>query len=122
VWQRSFEVNELLSQLIEFLKSASPLVWQTLIRQVYSDAIASIVWGVGLVVLCVSLAKLGAYGRKKAEEDGWQSSWDIPAIFSYIGSVISGLVAFGLIVYATQMLVNPEFYAIQYIISRLRGG
>lgn len=114
-------MNEVLSELVAFLKEASPLVWSALIKQVYIEASANIAWAVGLVVVCVLLAKLGNYGRKIYEEDD-MSDWEIGQWFAYAGSAISGLVAFGLFVSALMHFANPEFYAIRYIISTLGGG
>lgn len=113
-------MNEALTQLIEFIKNASPLIWSTLIKQVYIEAIATVVWSVGLIILCIVFAKIGSYGLKLYREDEYTNSeWQEGYIFSFIGSVICGAISFSLAVSALMHFSNPEFYAIRYIISIL---
>jgi hypothetical protein len=113
-------LNEVLAQLIEFLKLASPLVWQTLVKQVYSNAVACLIWAIALLVLCVVLVKFAGFAWKQYKEHEY-SMWDVGTVFLYIGSSVSCLIAFGLLVYSIQLFINPEFYAIQYIVSQISG-
>ena len=39
-------MDQAVQQLIEFLKQASPVVWQALIRQVYVEAGSMVFWGI----------------------------------------------------------------------------
>jgi hypothetical protein len=114
-------MNEVLAQLVAFLKEASPLVWSTLIKQVYIEASANIAWSIGLLVVCVLLAKLGNYRRKQYAEDEY-SDWQQCMWFLYLGSGIFGAIAFALVVSALMHFANPEFYAIRFILSNIGGG
>ncbi len=113
-------MNEVLIQLIDMLKTMSPLVWQTLIKQVYSDGVASIIWAIILFIFGICLVKLTMVGYKKYSEDDDEIGWLMTQIFSSIGSVVTILFSFYYIISAIQHLFNPEFYAIQYIISQLK--
>jgi hypothetical protein len=105
-------------QFIDMLKSTAPLVWETLVRQVYVYAVADFAWGIGLAVGCFLLAKLGIYGKKISDSESY-SSWEVGYIFSFMGSVAAGITAFGLIISGVMALINPNYYAIQLILSNL---
>lgn len=112
-------MTELMQELIAFLKEASPAVWQTLLKQVYVEAAGQIAWALAMAVICVLLVKLGLYAKRQYAKDDY-SLWDVGQWASFCGALITGLVAFGLCVSAVQWLINPEFYAIRYIIQSLR--
>jgi uncharacterized membrane protein len=112
-------MTELMQELIEFLKNASPAAWQTLLKQVYVEAAGQIAWALAMAVVCALLVKLGLYAKRQYVEDAY-SLWDVGKWLSFGGACIAGLVAFGLCVSAMQWLANPEFYAIRYIIQSLR--
>lgn len=112
-----------LSELITFLKEASPLVWSTLIKQVYVEAFANIAWAIGLVVISYLLAKFAKHCDVMQEEDSYNDTeWGIGKFFSYFGSVVAGCVSFGLLVSAIMHFANPEFYAIRFILSTIGGS
>ena len=111
-------MNPLLQQLIDFLKSASPIVWSTFVRQVYTYAGADFIWVIGLSIASIFLVKLGKYGKKISDDESY-SGWEIGYIFSFIGSAIAGGVAFGLLISGIMGLINPQYYAIQLILSNL---
>ena len=113
-------IEEVLSQLIAFLQEASPLVWATLIKQVYVEAVADLIWAIGLIVVCILLAKLGNYGRKESEKDKY-SEWGFWFWFVYLSSAFAVLISFSLFVSALMQFVNPEFYAIRYILQQITG-
>ena len=104
-------MTEILSELIEFLREVSPSVWQTLVRQVYIEAIAYIVIAVILVILCIICVKV------------LKRNWSNTDTYSVLFVVTSfgGVAILVLLVSAGMKLANPEFYAIQYILSQLVG-
>lgn len=112
-------IDEALRKLIEFLEVASPATWEVLVKQVYVEAIASLAWAIGLSVAAYFLFKLGAYARKEYEDD-YMSGWDLGAVFSYIAFGVCVAIAFGLFVEFAMHIINPEFYAIRYIISQFK--
>lgn len=111
-------IDETIGQLIEFLQEVSPLIWATLIKQTYVDALAYIVWAIGLAVLCVILFKVGNYGKIEAEKDP-HSMWEVFSLFSYIGLFGTGTIAFSMLIAAFTRFANPEFYAIRYILQQI---
>ena len=111
----------IITELIEFLKTASPIVWQSLIKQVYSEAIVDLVWGLFLGGICFGLAKLFIYGSEQYKKDDY-SDWGWGKLVALIGSGTAGLISFGLIVTALQWFANPEFYAIRFLLEKITGN
>jgi len=102
---------DILSELVKFLQEVSPLVWQSLIKQVYSEAIAYVIWGIGLAIACPFLVKFAK--RMEDEPVGF---------FAYIAVGIAALASLLLLTSAIQHFINPEFYAIRLIVSSVGGG
>jgi len=42
---------DILSELVKFLQEVSPLVWQSLIKPVYVEAVGNLIWSIGLAVM-----------------------------------------------------------------------
>ena len=115
-------MDKVLQELIEFVKSASPVIWQALYKQVYVEALASFLWAIGLAVLAVILFRIAKWAMAKKEEEGYMSDWEILYGFCYFFSGVAGVVAFGFLVSAIKWVANPEFYAIRFILQNLGGG
>jgi hypothetical protein len=111
----------IITELIEFLKTASPVVWQSLIKQVYSEAVSQLAWALALGGSCFGLVKLFIHGNKQYKEDNY-SEWEKWRWVSLVGSVLAGFISFGLIVGAVQWFINPEFYAIRFLLEKLTGN
>ena len=114
-------MDDALQQVIDFLKTASPVIWQTLIRQVYSEAISYLVWAFVLGGISFALAKLFIYGTKQLDEDTY-SVWNLWRWVCVVVSGFAGLTSFGILVSAIQWFANPEFYAIRFLLDRLTGN
>jgi hypothetical protein len=114
-------MTELLQQLIDFIKAASPVVWSIYIKQVYVDAIVGVVRGIALLVASPFLAKFAKYAYKKYGEDTY-SGWDFVGCFAWSGVAASIIIGYLLITSYAKGFINPEYYAIQNILSQLRGG
>jgi len=115
-------MDKVLQELIEFMKSASPVVWQALYKQVYVEALAFFLWAIGLAVLAVVLVRVAKWAMAKKEEDGYLSDWGIVYGLCYFFSGVAGIVAFGFLVSALKWVANPEFYAIRFILQSVGGG
>jgi hypothetical protein len=97
-----------LEELIKYLVNVSPAIWATLIRQVYSTAIVLMVFA----AVCLSVARpLFVWAR--------DNSYDNDALFAYLGAGILALVGVVCGLGAVQRFVNPEFYAIEFIMRAL---
>lgn len=112
-------IDEVLRKLIDFLQEASPLVWSTLLKQVYVDAAGNIAWSVGLLVIAFVLYKAGKYGKENATD--YNMSGEMGWI-AWVLCAFAGAGSFGLLVDAMKNFANPEFYAIQYILRQIGGG
>jgi hypothetical protein len=110
----------IVQQLIDFVKTASPLVWNILIKQVYSEAIADLIWAFGLGGTCFVFVKVALYGFEKNKDDEF-SDWSYGKWLGVIFATISGIISFSLIIGAVQWFANPEFYAIRFILEKLAG-
>lgn len=106
---------DILSELVKFLQEVSPLVWQSLIKQVYAEAVGYLIWGIGLAIACPFLVKSA---KRRLEED----DIDILGVFTYIAVAIIAPVSLLLLTSAIQHFINPEFYAIRFIVSSVGGG
>ena len=104
-------MTELLQQLIDLLKGASPLVWAAYMKQVYVYAGQQAAWAVLLLILILFIVKAGDFCKKFEEDLEW---------FFYFGAVLLGVLSFMLITRAVGSVINPEYYAIQNIINQLR--
>jgi hypothetical protein len=120
-------IDQVLQKLIEFLQNASPLVWSTLVKQVYVEAISMIAWAVGLFVLCLLLIKFGKWLGAKSEEMAEKRSdydtdgYNMGKWVSYLSSFMAGVFFFSLLIEAFKHIANPNFYAIQYIVQTITG-
>ena len=101
---------ETLEEIVKRLMEVSPAIWATLIKQVYSDAFFLLLAG---IIPCPIAYKLAVWARDNIENE------DVIALFV-------GLTALGLIVMSIgftfsglQRFINPEFYAINYILQAL---
>jgi len=113
-------IDKVLQQLIDFLQEASPLVWKTLIKQVYVDAFAYSAWAIGLAVVGFLLIKAGNYFHARFVKDD-EEGWWIGAGPAYLCSTINLFISFALLVSAIARFLNPEFYAIRYILYQISG-
>jgi hypothetical protein len=110
-------MDEAIAKFIEFVSTASPLVWAALIKQVYVEVFSMVAWGVGFAVIAFYLYR---FGKKKQEED--DSDNEPIIVIAYIIVAACGLAAFGKLVSAIKWSINPEFYAIHLLLEKLGGG
>lgn len=106
-------MDELARDLVEFLKTASPIVWAAFIRQAYVVAAAKLGWAISLAAGCTLLVLIGRHVERLDPDDGF-------FLFVYFVAVFMGIFTFGLIISALMWALNPEYYAIQLILRQLR--
>ena len=78
---------DILSELVKFLQEVSPLVWQSLIKQVYAEAVGYLIWGIGLAGASVMFVR---FAKARLEDD----DSDILGVFAYIAVVIASCVEY----------------------------
>ena len=111
-------MTELLKELIEFIKDASPQLWAILIKQVYVEAVSFLIWGIVLSVSVYFLVKFSNYCREQHKKDKYEM-WDAGAVLTCIVSIIAAPAALSFLISAMKWFSNPEFYAIRYILQQL---
>ena len=109
-------MEETLKELIALLQSASPLIWQSLMRQVYSEAWARLVWVAALTAIIVVAVK---FLTSKIAVEALRGEWEAAIIFGWIAVSASSLCTFGMLVSAIMWFANPEFYALRFILESL---
>ena len=110
--------EEILRELLAFIKDASPFVWQTLYKQVYVEVFGKFIWALVWLCCTVALLRFKKYAFRQYEiyDD---SMWDVWAWLSFIGSGITIFIFFIFLVSAIQWLLNPDFYIIRYLLETL---
>jgi hypothetical protein len=101
-----------LEELIKYLVNVSPAIWATLIRQVYSTAIVLMVFA----AVCLSVARPLLVWAHKGYE--WDRLDPVP-MFAFFIAICLALVGVVCGLGAVQRFVNPEFYAIEFIMRAL---
>jgi len=120
-------MEETLRSLVEFVKTASPLVWDAVLRQVYVTAVTNFIWLLALVVGLVVLVKISLHCRRNyvvAEAytlDGWdRSDWATTMAITMGGAVIVIVAILIGLTETISRLLNPNYYAIQMILQNLK--
>jgi hypothetical protein len=128
-------MNESIAKLIEWIQSASPAIWNILVKQVYVDTVTSLL----VVLMCVVAIVLSwSYYKKVAAKDlekwisykgnsvsDWSFDWDDHIGMVIFMGVVVTLATLTIIIMLPGIvgrLLNPEFYAIQFIIQSISGG
>jgi len=106
-------LEELLRELIEFVKDASPVVWAALYKQVYVQAIQGLLWMSAPIIFLLLLLK-----RKVRE---WLSEPIEIAIWGWALRLAAFLLVILLLGYAIGRFINPDYYAMKLILTTLRG-
>ena len=116
-------VVKTLSDLVEFIKGASPALWAIARQQVLTNTISCLLWlavSIGVVCACVTWFK---WARKKGVEEGLHSTdlenyWFCTWFAAVAGSVFA-LIALLLLSTVIRMKINPDYYAIQVLSNLL---
>lgn len=111
-------MDELTYELIVLIKDGSPVIWALLMRQVYVEVASHLIWAAIMGVSCFVSLRVGSYCRKRGEDD-YASDWEMGTVIAYILAAIAGIVSPVLINGAIMRLINPEFYAIQFVLQGL---
>jgi len=118
-------MEELLKQLIEFLKTTSPQLWGILMKQVYSDAVVSLFTGsLFLVVLIVCISRaLKLYKRSNDKDsDYYRDDYDMQYVAIGMIAFLAILAVMFALPLGIQRFYNPEYYAISDILDTLKGA
>lgn len=108
--------EEVLSKLVEFVESASPVIWETARRQVIVDLVQCIVWMAVCAAIAYICIKWSKHFWRKHQEDKYEA-YDMPAIFLALGAAIAFFVGIGLLSHVIGVAVNPNYYAIRLLLG-----
>lgn len=114
-------LEQSLQDLINFIKTVSPVIWETLVRQIYNDAITCLFWALVCGIAAFVLFKIGKKFKKSYEKRTSYNGEDIIYTFAYVGAWISVVLIPILISTGIRMLINPNYYAITNIIHMFTG-
>lgn len=112
-------MEESIKELIEFIKSIDPDVWEILLRQVYVQIFQGVFWAIATGSGSVASWKFAKKFYIKYKEEGTYSTWDLGVGIGYLLSAVFGLISLALLSSSISMLINPEFYAIKLVLESL---
>lgn len=108
-------IDKTLQELIDFIKSAAPVLWEVLVKQVYADIATYLIWTVITAVMAYFLIKIA---KKMLKEDELNPL----GFFSAFGGATALILSPVLLTQAVRMLINPYYYAITNILATLKGN
>ena len=108
--------EEVLSKLVEFIGSASPVIWETARRQVVVDLVQSIVWMVLCAIATYVCVKWSKYFWRKHQEDKY-GCHEVSVGFLIGGAVFAALIATVLLTHIIGVAINPNYYAIRLLLG-----
>jgi len=106
-------MEETIKELIELLQSASPIIWQALLKQAHNEAAMLLIWS---VILTPVVALSAIWSIKFTKEND-----PIPEILAgaWIMTAILATILIQIVMAAYLRLSNPEFYALKYFLDGL---
>jgi hypothetical protein len=110
-----------MNELVALLRDVSPTIWSALMKQVYMEATLDIMWSIFWFVIATCSLQ---HGKKEKLEydiefkDGRFFKDQVESLF-YYGSYIGYFISFYTFVVAIMWFVNPEFYAIRFLLQNI---
>jgi len=108
--------EEVLSKLVEFVESASPIIWETARRQVAVNLVQSTVWMILCAVVAYACIRWSKHFGRKYQENK-RGDDDIPALALGLGAAAAIVAVVSLLTYIAGMAVNPNYYAIRLLLG-----
>ena len=108
-------MDEVLHKLIEFVESASPVIWAAAQQQVWANIIETAVW-LGIIgILFLVCLVTSIYCIRRIRQHRYHEDWTVGAWFAVAGTVLLFLISGGLLADFLKMLNNPLWYAIKIL-------
>jgi hypothetical protein len=115
------EGQDLLQKLVDFVSTASPKVWEVFLKQVavqqatrYYEVLASLI----CIVILLILARVAHVKRHPGAEDFWVV---LCCLLVAVSVCIICVLLISTIPQIIQNTVNPEFSAVQIMLSLVKG-
>jgi len=123
-------MDDVLIKLVEFVETASPVIWEAAQRQVYANIVVGAMWAVVMIVSVVGLvwASVKAYRKireiaayNKEHGDHYNSPnadpYEAAMIIGTITAIVLAVLMVVNITAIAKMAINPTYYAIQNIMG-----
>ncbi len=111
-------MNELAQELVKFIQTASPVVWDAYMRQAVLLGMTYLVTGTIFLMLSI-VCSLFIRGAKKAMDESKYND-GLAFFLVFTGTLILAAIAMFFITSGVLHLHNPEYYAIQDILMSIR--
>jgi len=113
-------MDTLVIELIGTVKNLSPMIWELLMKQVYANVVTQLLWAMIMIVASIIIfKKFIPYAQRMYKKGGAYSTWDMGITFAWMGGGALFITGFIVLTGALQGLYNPEYYAIQNLLSSL---
>lgn len=114
-------MSDVLRKLLQMVQEMSPFVWQTLLRQVHIHAIQNIIWAVFFSISVFVFLRLAKHSWLQSNEDPFNGGeWKALCMVSIILAIACLVASLESTTSAIGRFLNPDFYALQYILSQLK--
>jgi len=113
--------EELIYKLVDFLETASPMLWEAAVRQSIVNAWVNVLWFVVLTI-ATSATVRASIGCLHRREEHPYDDWGEMAAVGGIVSIIVALIALMTLVNAIKSGLNPTYYAIKNLIDLVPGS
>lgn len=111
-------MENILQQLIDMVKATAPALWAIYIKQAYIYGAQEIAWSIVFLVLGTILFRIGKNEFRKLKKD---KNYDAGGgYFAFVGTAITWIAFVLTLVGAVAKFVNPEYYAIQIMLSAIK--
>lgn len=113
-------IQMLLQQLIDLVKSIAPQLWEIAIHQVYAECVqravlAAVLLLLALLIFCILLPKTyKAYNEGGTADEG---AYALLMVTEFLVAAASSISVVTNIVYIIPRLMNPGYYAIQILLN-----
>ncbi len=113
------DLEPMLRELAEKLGTTSEYLWTIMIKQAFISGIISCLVIIGILSISAAYFCLGKYIHKKVN-DGWDDEALIPFyIIAVIGGIIGAISLFTLPYNIATAFINPEYWALKELLSKL---
>lgn len=114
-------IDQALQQVIDWISNIAPEVWRIAIRQVQANAFETAIWTtfgfiIGISALIIGIKSLKAFRKNGNDGVSFAGIW-----IGFGTSILAFPISVGGLATIVHYLYNPEFYAIQLLISTLTG-
>lgn len=119
--------KEALLKLIEFIEGASPHLWLIVKRQVIVAAMQYLIWATLSAVASIAIYSVW-HEYDKADRNKERDRYDSPYSHTWNLLILAGLeltpvsIFIAAVISAISRFINPEFYAIKWLIEMFAGN